>query len=63
MWCTRGGLVSSFSRLDWVPFYPLFWGREFQPTKVDYRKMGSLFLTFLLEELVEEQNQKDTGSV
>ena len=33
-----------------VPFSPLFWGAGF-PTKIDYRKKGSLILTSLLEDL------------
>ena len=35
-----------------VPFYP-FLG-EGSPTKRDYRKKGTLFLTSLLEDLVED---------
>ena len=33
-----------------VPFYPFL--REGSPTKIDYRKMGTLILTSLLEDLV-----------
>ena len=33
-----------------MPFYPFL--REESPTKVDYRKKGTLILTSLLEELV-----------
>ena len=35
-----------------MPFYP-FWGEGF-PTKIDYRKKGTLILTSLLEDLVAE---------
>ena len=35
-----------------VPFYQLFWGRFGSPTKIDYRKKGTLILTSLLVDLV-----------
>ena len=33
-----------------MPFYPIL--GEGSPTKIDYRQMGTLILTFLLEDLV-----------
>ena len=35
-----------------VPFYRFFFGWEGSPTKIDYRKKGTLLLTSLLEDLV-----------
>ena len=36
-----------------VPFYRFFFGWEGSPTKVDYRKKGTLIKTSLLEDLVK----------
>ena len=43
-----------------VPFYHFFWGGG-SPTKIDYRKKGTLILTSLLEDL-ENQNEVVGGS-
>ena len=40
-----------FSRSPTANFYTIFWG-ECSPTKMDYRKKGTLILTSLLEDLV-----------
>ena len=38
-----------------APFYPSFWGGS--PAKLDYRKKGTLILSSLLEDLVEDFSQ------
>ena len=50
-----------------VPFHPFF-GWEDSPTRIDYRKNGTLILTSLLEDLVshgprlfEKKNEGRTG--
>ena len=40
-----------------VPFYSFFWGGGF-PTKINYRKKGTLILTSLLEDYVSPLIQK-----
>ena len=43
--------ASSFLQLGPLPFYPFLRGGS--PTKIDYRKMGTLILPSLLEDLAK----------